>query len=115
MMRFGSGVKQILGRLFPRWRDFRRSRASYRAHFGHSPRFLFAKTFNEKVQRYKILNRDPRMPLRADKVLVKDFVTEKLGPGWTTPTLWHGARRCRPCTKGFGHYLSCSKPITAAA
>ena len=31
------------------------------------------------------------MPLRVDKVLVKDFVTEKLGPGWTTPTLWHGA------------------------
>jgi hypothetical protein len=91
MMRFGSGVKQTLGRLFPRWRDFRRSRASYRTHFGHSPRFLFAKTFNEKVQRDKILNRDPRMPLRADKVLVKNFVNEKLGPCWTTPTLWHGA------------------------
>jgi hypothetical protein len=84
-------VKQTLGRLFPRWRDFRRSRRSYAAHFGHSPRFLFAKTFNDKIQRYKILDRDPRMPLRADKVLVKDFVTEKLGPGWTTPTLWHGA------------------------
>ena len=31
------------------------------------------------------------MPLRADKVLVKNFVAGKLGPGWITPTLWHGA------------------------
>jgi hypothetical protein len=83
-------MRQALGRLFPRWRDFRRSRRSYRAHFGHYPRFLFAKTFNEKVWRRKILDRDRRLPLLSDKVLVKDFVTEKLGLGWTTPTLWHG-------------------------
>jgi hypothetical protein len=31
------------------------------------------------------------MSLLADKILVKDFVTKKLGPGWTTPTIWHGA------------------------
>jgi hypothetical protein len=74
-----------------RWRDFRRSRQGYRARFGRAPRLLFANTFNEKVHRRKIFERDPRMSLRADKVLVKDFVAEKLGLGWTTPTLWHGA------------------------
>jgi hypothetical protein len=83
-------MKRALGRLFPRWRDFRRSRGSYLAAFGHSPRFFFAKTFNEKVQRRKILDRDPRLPLCSDKVFVKNFVAEKLGPGWTTPTIWHG-------------------------
>jgi hypothetical protein len=60
-------------------------------HFGRPPHFVRAKTFNEKVQRHKILDRDPRMTICADKILVKDFVAEKLGPGWTTPTLWHGA------------------------
>jgi hypothetical protein len=83
-------MRQALGRLFPRWRDFRRSRRTYRAHFAHSPHFLFAKTFNEKIQRRKILDRDPRLPLRSDKVLVKDFVAEKIGPDWATPTIWHG-------------------------
>jgi hypothetical protein len=48
------------------------------------------KTFNEKIQRLKFLNRDPRLPRREDKILVKDFVKEKLGSEWVTPTLWHG-------------------------
>jgi hypothetical protein len=86
-----SRIKQAIGRTVPRWRDLRRSRRAYRAAFGHSPRFLFAKTFNEKMHRYKVLDRDSRMPLYADKFLVKKFVTEKLGLGWTTPTIWHGA------------------------
>jgi TupA-like ATPgrasp len=84
-------MKQALGRLFPRLRDFRRLRRSYRVKFGHSPRFVFAKTFNEKLWHRKLLDRDLRMPLRSDKLLVKNFVAEKLGPGWITPTLWHGA------------------------
>src|SRR5438067_1482829 len=91
MMHFGSGVKQALGRLFPRWREFVRSRRGYRAIFERSPPVLLPKASHGKVQRRKILDPDPRMPPRAGKVLVKDFVAEKLAPGWTTPTLWHGA------------------------
>jgi TupA-like ATPgrasp len=48
------------------------------------------KTFNEKIQRSKLLNRDPRLPQREDKILVKDFVKKKLGAEWVSPTLWHG-------------------------
>jgi hypothetical protein len=84
-------MKRALGRILPRLRDFWRLRRSYRAKFGYFPRVAFAKTFNEKLWRRKFLDRDPRMPLRADKLLVKTFVAEKLGPGWVTPTLWHGA------------------------
>lgn len=51
---------------------------------------LYPKTFNEKIQRVKIFNRNPRLPQREDKILVKDFVREKLGSAWVTPTLWHG-------------------------
>jgi hypothetical protein len=48
------------------------------------------RTFNEKIQRVKFLNRDPRLPRREDKILVKALVKEKLGDEWVTPTLWHG-------------------------
>jgi hypothetical protein len=64
----------------------------YRRAFGHFPNLSAPETFNEKVQRRKVKDRDPRLPARADKVLVKQFVGEKLGEGWVIPTIWHGAR-----------------------
>lgn len=48
------------------------------------------KTFTELVQRRKLLGRDQRMAVLADKVAVKAFVATTLGPEWVTPTLWHG-------------------------
>src|SRR5262249_59348989 len=66
-------IKQAIGRTFPRWRDLRRSRRTYRAVFGHYPRFLFAKTFNEKFQRSNILHRDPRIPPLPHTSLFHDF------------------------------------------
>lgn len=44
----------------------------------------------EHVQRRKLHDRDPRLPLYADKVAVKGFVRERLGECWITPTLWYG-------------------------
>ncbi len=51
---------------------------------------FYPRTFNEKVQRLKLLNRDPRLPQREDKILVKEFVRMRLGSEWVTPTFWHG-------------------------
>jgi hypothetical protein len=51
---------------------------------------VYPRTFSEKVQRVKIFNRDPRLPQRENKILVKDFVRDRLGSEWVTPTLWHG-------------------------
>ena len=48
------------------------------------------RTFNERIQREKILNRDPRLPRREDKILVKKVVKERLGSDWVTPSLWEG-------------------------
>jgi hypothetical protein len=48
------------------------------------------RTFGEKIQHLKFYNRDPRLPQRQDKILIKDFVRERLGSEWITPTLWHG-------------------------
>jgi hypothetical protein len=63
---------------------------TYRRKFGHWPNLLAPRTFNEKAQLHKIFNHDRRLPVLADKVLVKDFVRAKLGPGWVIPTLWSG-------------------------
>lgn len=46
--------------------------------------------FTEWVQHRKLHDRDPRLPLLADKVRAKTFVTERLGAEWVTPTLWRG-------------------------
>src|SRR5262249_56759208 len=51
---------------------------------------VWPRTFNEKMQRMKLFNRDPRLPLREDKILVKEFVRNRLGNEWVTPTLWQG-------------------------
>jgi hypothetical protein len=48
------------------------------------------KTFSEKVQRRKLLNRDSRLPERENKIAVKEFVRERLGREWVIPTLWQG-------------------------
>jgi TupA-like ATPgrasp len=52
---------------------------------------VYPRTFSEKIQRLKLLNRDPRLPQREDKILVKEFVSDKLGREWVTPNLWTGA------------------------
>lgn len=54
--------------------------------------------FTEFVQRRKLIDRDPRMPLLADKVAVKAWVADRLGGDWITPTWWAGrALPLAPC------------------
>lgn len=48
------------------------------------------RTFSEKIQRMKLFDRDPRLPQRENKILIKEFVAKKLGEAWVTPTLWQG-------------------------
>ena len=48
--------------------------------------------FTDWIQWRKLYDRDPRMPLLADKLSVKDHVAEQLGADWVTPTLFHGAQ-----------------------
>jgi hypothetical protein len=57
---------------------------------GRWPDFEVPKTFNELVQARKLQDRNPLLPLLADKVRVKDYVARRLGPDWVIPTFWHG-------------------------
>lgn len=63
----------------------------YRWKFGSYPNLIFPKTFNEKIQRRKVFDRDLRLSMLADKVLVKDYVREKIGEKCLIPTIWHGS------------------------
>ena len=54
------------------------------------PRLDAPELFTELVQHRKLFDRDPRLPLLADKVAVKAQVAASLGAEWVIPTWWHG-------------------------
>jgi hypothetical protein len=85
-------LKKVIGRAFPLLQDYVRLRRGYRGNFGTSPNIFRPKTFSEKIQHRKLFDHDLRLPLRADKIEVKQFVSDRLGRGWVTPTLWHGTQ-----------------------
>ncbi len=47
-------------------------------------------TLTEKIMHRRLYDRDPRLPPLTDKVQVKEYVTEVLGPGWVIPNVWVG-------------------------
>ena len=57
----------------------------------------------ELVQHRKLTDRDLGMPGLIDKLAVKRFVSETLGPEWVTPTLWSGGALPaeQPCSRPF--------------
>lgn len=56
------------------------------------PRLEHPTTFNEKIARRKLMDRDPRMPPLVDKIKAKSCVRETLGDEWVIPTLWSGEK-----------------------
>lgn len=67
-----------------------RIRLTYLWRHGRWPNLSSPKLFTELVQLRKLEDRNPRMPLLADKVRVKEFVASRIGPEWVIPTLWQG-------------------------
>lgn len=66
------------------------TRLHYLAHHGRLPDLRRPTRFSEKIIRRKLIDRDRRLPARADKVAVKAFVAQALGADWVTPALWNG-------------------------
>lgn len=54
------------------------------------PNLLNPRRFSELIQWRKLHERDPMMPIMADKIAVKKRVQEILGSAWTIPTYWSG-------------------------
>ena len=67
-----------------------RVKLTYLWRHGRLPDLDDPRTFTERVQRRKLVDRDMRMPVFADKVRAKAIVADRLGPEWVIPTLWHG-------------------------
>ena len=59
---------------------------------GRLPNLLNPRRFTELVQWRKLHDRDPRMPIMADKIAVKKQVKKILGSAWTIPTYWSGRK-----------------------
>lgn len=70
--------------------DVHRIRSTYQERFGRPPRLLRPRTFNEKLQRAKLLHRRKRHLRYADKLAVRDYVRECLGESALIPLLWKG-------------------------
>lgn len=64
----------------------------HRLRVGRWPNLKEPRTFNEKVQRRKLSDRDPRFPRLADKIEAKTFARERMGEAGVTPTIWHGSK-----------------------
>ncbi len=62
-------------------------RRKFRAHMGRELSLETPRTFNEKLQWLKLHDRDPRYVTMVDKVAVKDYVAEILGPEHIIPML----------------------------
>jgi hypothetical protein len=68
----------------------RASNRRYREVFGRRPDLLLARRHSERVQRAKLFQRDPRLPVLADKIEVKGFIADRVGAEYAVPTLYSG-------------------------
>jgi hypothetical protein len=65
---------------------------THKVALGKYPNILFPKTFNEKLQRYKLTARRHRFTEWADKILVRDYVANRIGEDYLTKLFWTGLR-----------------------
>jgi len=63
-------------------------RSKYRKLFGEYPNLENPVTFSEKIQWLKLNYRDPLMVKCADKIMVREYVKEKIGAGFLNDLLF---------------------------
>jgi hypothetical protein len=69
---------------------FRHVLAGYYLTFGRLPNLVRPSLFSEKMQWRKLFDRDPLFAVLADKLAVRDFIAERIGPGRTAELHWVG-------------------------
>lgn len=86
----------VLGRngFFHGMKDEEYLKRCFRARVGYLPNLANPVTFNEKMQWLKLNDRNPLYTKLVDKVAVKAFVEERVGPGYTPKTycVWENPR-----------------------
>ena len=63
------------------------TRLQYRAHYGSHLNLSNPKTYNEKLNWLKLYDHNPLYVTLVDKILVKDYVRDKIGEQYIIPTL----------------------------
>lgn len=72
------------------WRTLRAANRRYREVFGRRPDLILARRHSERVQRAKLFQRDPRLPLLGDKIEAKKHIAARVGEQYVVPTLYAG-------------------------
>jgi hypothetical protein len=80
-------VKTIIWEALP---DQLALRLQYHSAHGRFPNLTNPKALSEKIQYRKLYDRDPRLPIWADKIKVKPIVADIIGEEYVIPTLWEG-------------------------
>ena len=62
-------------------------RKKFKMSLGYQMNFENPRTYNEKLQWLKIYDRKPQYTRMVDKYDAKGYIEEKIGPGYTIPTL----------------------------
>jgi TupA-like ATPgrasp len=88
LRRFAAGRLLVDALLFPS--DIAKARNTYHDVFGVYPRLFRPQTLNEKLQHSKLFSRKARYTVFADKVAVRDFVRDRVGPEVLTQVFWVG-------------------------
>lgn len=70
--------------------DYLKSHQYYKAQFGQGPRVFFPRTFNEKIQHTKLFKREPLHQVYADKLAVRDYISERVGAELLPTLYWTG-------------------------
>jgi len=65
-------------------------RFGHRLRIGHWPDLDSPRTFNEKIQAFKLRQRPRELVDWVDKAAVKPLVADMLGPDWIIPSLFEG-------------------------
>jgi len=75
---------RLLGRPLP---DRAYLRIAYWMYYRRWPDYEHPRTLQEHIQAYMLRNHDPALVMLADKVAVREYIAQTLGPGFTIPLL----------------------------
>jgi hypothetical protein len=87
----GNRVERCLIDLLLSPADIRQIRRQHSTVFGCPPRLVRPRTFNDKIQRFKISRRRQHYTRLVDKLAVREFVRDRIGSQVLARVLWTGS------------------------
>jgi len=82
---------------------------------GAMPHLAAPRSFNELINYRKLHDRNPDLVTTSDKYEVRDYVTQRIGPGYLIPSICRPPTRCRSMSKTLPRSLRRQGELQAAA